>query len=416
MEIRNKQETQRRRVNVILIIIVVVLLLATGMLVFDSRSAHPQLSVYDDDWNDLSSLSRELKNNSFKMQTIISSPSLLDNIEDPMNTVYVAIGIEKAYLYNEVQSIIDFVNRGGSVIIADDFGYGNTIAPDFDVEFVKGTLYDESFEKNPKFIVSTVDSTDLGFHGTLLFNEPVGMKIGGGRVLAKTSPHAWVDLNYNELRDITDTSNEEGYDEYPLIVESTKFENGRAVFISDPSLFINDMLYRKGNLEFAMKLFYYLVGSEGKVIIDEGRHDDQSVVSNLQQEAFNLVVVGTTNNNFKLLTGVIVILGMIIILVALSDPKDLVHRQRVSKPTLDELKVGTLFNTDAERLRMVMMERVRLGSGYSKDEFLKMNINEIAEIIDDDVLMEFMIKKKKKFSPTEMNEILKRVKGWEDVE
>jgi len=425
MEIRNKEERHRRRVSIVLIITVVLLIVLVGMLIYESKTSSPQLSAYSDDWNDISDFKGELENyegNYFTTKTMISSPALLDDIADPTDMAYVAIGIEKMYLDNEAKAIRDFVDRGGKVLIADDFGYANSVSKDFGIEFLDGRLWDESFVKNPKFVVITINDAPFDFTGAIMFNEPSALKIASGTSLAKSSPHSWLDVNHNDRRDIIkdeegNIEHMEGFQEYDIMAESTRSEVGRALFISDSSLFINDMLGRKDNKDFAMSIMDYLLPNGGEIIIDEGRHEDQNVLTNIQQEAFHIIVVSTTNNNFKLLTGVIVFLGMVIILVALSDPPELVHRQRIFKPNLDELMVNRLTARDSERVRKILVEKIRLTRGYSIEEFKALSLSDLEDIIDDDELMDFIAEKNRRYTPEQLKAMLSAAKEWgEDVE
>ena len=425
MEIRQEEERYRRKISVVLIITVILLVILVGLLIYESQTASPQLSAYSDDWNDLSQFRDEMENHessSLTVRTIISSPALLDNIDDPSDSVYVAIGIEKMYLDNEAISIRKFVERGGSIIIADDFGHGNSISKEFGVEFLQGRLWDETFVKNPKFVVVAINEAPFSFSGAVMFNEPSALKRGSAELIATSSEHSWLDKNLNGQRDIhrDATGNVVDYEEfkqYDLAAVRT-VGDGKAVFIADSSMFINDMLDRKDNLEFAKALMDYLLPSGGEIIMDEGRHDDQNVLTNIQQESFHIIVIATTNNNFKLLTGVVVFLAIVILLVALSDPPDLEHKQRLFKPNLDELSSNFISFRDQTRIRQVLIEKVRLTRGYSVEEFKALPLSDLEDILEDDVLMDFLILKSRKYSSEELRAILELIKEWgeEDVE
>jgi hypothetical protein len=429
MEIRKEEERYRRKVSVVLIITIILLVILVGLLIYESQTANPQLSAYSTDWNDLSQFKDEMENyegSPLSVRTVISSPALLDNIDDPSDSVYVAIGVEKMYLDNEAIAIRKFVERGGSIVIADDFGHGNSVSKQFGVEFLEGRLWDEQYVKNPKFVMVTVDEAPFPFSGAIMFNEPSALKSGSAEKIAFSSEHSWLDKNQNGQRDIIrDNSGRvvdmEGFQIYDLAavrLVGSEETGGKAVFISDSGLFINDMLDRKDNLEFIQALFDYLLPAGGEIILDEGRHDDQNVLTNIQQESFHIIVIATTNNNFKLLTGVVVFLAMVIILVALSDPPELEHKQRLFKPNLDELTTNFVGPRDQERIRRILVEKIRLTRGYSVDEFKAMSLSDLEDILDDDVLMDFLILKSHRYSAEELRAVLQLIKEWgeEDVE
>ena len=55
----------------------------------------PQLSAYDDDWDDLSAFRADLKGMGVDTTSMISSPVLLGEIESPEDTVFVVTGVEQ---------------------------------------------------------------------------------------------------------------------------------------------------------------------------------------------------------------------------------------------------------------------------------------------------------------------------------
>ena len=52
----------------------------------------PQLSDYDDDWNDVSEIRNSLENadnKSYNVSAVLSNPAVLDELEAPASTVFV---------------------------------------------------------------------------------------------------------------------------------------------------------------------------------------------------------------------------------------------------------------------------------------------------------------------------------------
>jgi hypothetical protein len=422
MEIRDKQQVLKKRVNIALVIAILSLLLASAVLMYvNGERNEPQLSAYSDAWDGVSGFRQELQNNSYSIRTIISSPELLRNCEErgmvPEKTLYVAIGVERMYLDSEASALRSFVDKGGRILFADDFGYANTVAPEFKVSYLDGQLYDEAFEKNPKFVIRPVNFNEGGFHGTVIFNEPAGLKVGGSAtVIAESSAHSWLDANFNGQRDLTfdgqgRPKDIEAYSSYPMAA-LWQGDLGKAIFVSDSSVFINDMIGRHDNREFALSLVEYLLPSGGTVIFDESRHNDDNPATNLEQESFHLIVVGTTNNNFKILTGTIVVLALIVLLVALSDPAPQVHRQMLSKVQIDELRSSGLSAQDEERLRKVLLDAVRHRYALTPEELVGMKVAQLEELIGDDDLLDFALKGKKKYYGQELEQLLVKIKEW----
>ena len=93
------------------------ILLMTILLNFINLSATNQLSAYDDDWNDMSAFREDIKDMGIETRSLVSSPLLLADIEDPRNTTYVLAGVERDTL-----SLPQF-DDDGFITIASGAGY-----------------------------------------------------------------------------------------------------------------------------------------------------------------------------------------------------------------------------------------------------------------------------------------------------
>ena len=87
----------------------------------------------------------------YELYTMIGSPTVLRNIEQPEKTLYVALGVEKEYKAAEVESLKDFYHRGGKIIIADDHTLANTFSQEFEVNYYGKTLWDVDYIHNVSF-------------------------------------------------------------------------------------------------------------------------------------------------------------------------------------------------------------------------------------------------------------------------
>jgi len=114
---------------------------------------------------DLSDFFFELKENENNaMKVVLTSSDVFDQIlVDPMNTLYIAIGIEKAYNEDEIEAIKEFIKAGGHAIIAADFGHVQALAEEFNITYYTGQFYDEHFDKNTNFpICEAILGVDRG--------------------------------------------------------------------------------------------------------------------------------------------------------------------------------------------------------------------------------------------------------------
>jgi hypothetical protein len=123
----------------------------------------PHLSAYDDDWDDLSAFRGDLNDMGVETLSLVSSPVLLQEIDNPEDTVFIVTGIEQdtislprftgdidvvqfseseGYTTTEIEAIQQYVAAGGTLIVMDDFGWASGLATAFDLEYSGHRLYD----------------------------------------------------------------------------------------------------------------------------------------------------------------------------------------------------------------------------------------------------------------------------------
>ncbi len=150
----------------------------------------------------------------------------------------------------EMEKLKSFVTQGGTLILADDYGYGNKI-----LEFVglkarfsgQALLDPISYYRNkwlpriPHLIPSAITS-DIG---DLVFNHGTSLiKVETGDVLALSSSFSFLDLSGNQVR-------EENEPTGPLPVMSRhNLGGGQIILLADPSVFIKGMQTMEGNPNF----------------------------------------------------------------------------------------------------------------------------------------------------------------------
>ena len=121
-----------------------------------------QQSAYGDEWNDLGSFRGELNGMGVETTALVSSPLLLSDLDHPQETIFIISGVERdtislprftggddivqfsegdGYTSSEIAAIKEFVERGGTVILMDDFGYSSNLAGEFGLEFTNHRLY-----------------------------------------------------------------------------------------------------------------------------------------------------------------------------------------------------------------------------------------------------------------------------------
>ena len=155
---------------------------------FVNLSNTNQLSAYDDDWNDMSAFRQDIKDMGIETRSLVSSPLLLSDIEDPRNTTYIVAGVERdtlslpqfdedgfitiasedGYSPSEVDAIVEFVDNGGTAIILEDYGFAGTIAEAFGVRYSGYQLFDTTYatELNFNYIWMCVQETPCSMNGS----------------------------------------------------------------------------------------------------------------------------------------------------------------------------------------------------------------------------------------------------------
>ncbi len=166
------------------------ILLLTVLQNFINISQSEQLSAYDDDWNDMSAFREDINDMGVETRSLVSSPLLLADIEDPRNTTFVVAGVERdtlsfpqfdedgfitiatedGYSPSEVDAIVEFVDNGGTVIVLEDFGYAGSIGEAYGVRYSGYQLYDTNYvaELDYNYIWMCMQASPCGMNGTTL--------------------------------------------------------------------------------------------------------------------------------------------------------------------------------------------------------------------------------------------------------
>ena len=181
----------RRRIGLqIAFWFVLIMLLSTVVSQVVNIGNEDGQSAYDDDWDDMSAFRQDINDMGIETKSLVSSPLLLADIEDPANTTFIIAGVERdtislpqfssdgfltfasedGYSPAEVDAIKEFVFAGGDVLVMDDFGYSSSIAEAFGVKFKGVQLYDTVYvtELDYNFVWMCVQESPCGMDGTKL--------------------------------------------------------------------------------------------------------------------------------------------------------------------------------------------------------------------------------------------------------
>lgn len=158
----------------------------------------------------------------------------------------------------DLQQLQVYVEGGGTLVLADDFGFGNSVLEELHLpyRFHGSLLRDPVFHsKGSAFPLATAVTGSSFTEGVaaLALNYPTALEGEGMTAVVHSSSFSFLDLNADGERQETEPSG-------PLpIVAYVKVGKGRLILISDPSIIINSMLGLEGN----QQLLSNLVASAG---------------------------------------------------------------------------------------------------------------------------------------------------------
>ena len=165
------------------VLLILLLTVVSSYVELDNKS---QLSAYDNSWNDISAFHDEVKAlDGVVTNSVVSTPLLLAEIEDPSHTLFVISGVERdtlsfphfdddgfisfsdadGYSDAEVEAIIAFVRANGTVIVLDDFGFASSLGSSLGVKYTGYPLYDTVY----------VHSLDYNYVWACIQANPCGM-------------------------------------------------------------------------------------------------------------------------------------------------------------------------------------------------------------------------------------------------
>lgn len=209
-------------------------------------------------WNGIRSFSTE-----FGADAIES----LDDLPDlPEKAVLVTIPYLE-YSDEELIQMKQFVTDGGTLLLTDDYGYGNSILTylGVDARFANKPLLDPLFcfknQSMPRITDFAPEVKDSGVEVIVLNHATSLTDVEPGETIAWSSSASFLDINQSGAW-------EQDEPKGPFTVAAEfRLGKGTVTLVSDPSIMINSMVGRDDNYSFIR----YLTGHEGEqkgVLID----------------------------------------------------------------------------------------------------------------------------------------------------
>jgi hypothetical protein len=399
----------------------------------------PQLSAYDEDWNDISNFRQSLEegeDTTYNVSAILSNPAVLDDIVDPSSSLLVIVGIESPYTELELEILVRFMERGGSVLVFGDFDYTNTIAQLFAIEFVQHKLWDQNYRDNVSLIETTASIDGKSY--SVLLNEPVAIKNLNSQslnlwsadmewtknVFMTTTKNSWIDSDDDGA--ITPEDEAAPVSGFQLGVEcglrSQGESLGSAIFISDSSLGINHMWGENQNSIFLVALVESIIGTNGDILFDESRHTQESFGASLFQAALGFYFLLSGETLVLQIIRLNVLVAVIILTMAMSlrqpEPRRWFHIFDIRKPRPFR-SYGHNLDNGILALQEVFLERLRLKHQIYEfdDKSRKERISMLPKLLssyniplDDD--FKVLVGAPKQIRPNDLKNIAQKLSVW----
>ncbi len=240
-------------------------------------------SIYNTNWNGCSEFRIMIEQNGYQAMSIQSSMSVISRYGG--NATLVILGPVRDFSIDATLTLLQFLDAGGSVILADDFGTANSSfvwlndyllgllasgSPylqyvDGFLSFTKGIVMDlDSYYESPRLPVIRDFAPHPLFNGvtSITLNNASAITptcILGATGIAWTTERAWSEHNINDTNPTPNPEEGEYAGRLPVmgILDSSYGIPlaGRMIAISDPSIFINEMINEfAGNRRFAENL------------------------------------------------------------------------------------------------------------------------------------------------------------------
>ena len=237
---------------------VVVLILAISLLCIWFYPSVQDFMASNIMWNGIRNFSSE-----FSADNIDSLDDLPDS---PEKAVLVAIPYLE-YTNEELLKMKRFVDGGGTLLLMDDYGYGNSVLAylGMGVRFTNTPLLDPLFCYKNQWLPRITDFApgvkESGINVVMLNHATSLTNVEETEAIAWSSSASYLDINESGSWDQEEPKG-------PFAVAAQfRFGRGTLALVSDPSVTINALLDRDDNYSFIRYLTHY-EGEQNRILID----------------------------------------------------------------------------------------------------------------------------------------------------
>ncbi|MBN1540164.1 MAG: hypothetical protein JW939_08475 [Candidatus Thermoplasmatota archaeon] len=246
-------------------------------------SSDADFSIYNSGWNGCSDLGRDVYRTGSFIPTVDISGSTEERVAHgsfselrdmirPGETSLMIIGPSTEFTRIEGEFVHDLLMRGGTLLLADDFGTGNQLLSYLNTttRITEKRMLDLSYMKDTGFSVTT-ETTDhpvCDNVSMLMLNAPSTISPSpGARSVLNSSRTSWIDLDGDER-----LGDDEPLGPFPLMTVE-KYGRGELIVLSEPSLLINQMNDHMDNGRFVLNIVDIVTAGKETTVIDESHRD-----------------------------------------------------------------------------------------------------------------------------------------------
>ncbi|WP_139328928.1 DUF4350 domain-containing protein [Haladaptatus litoreus] len=231
-------------------------------LVTAASTSAASFGIYNSAWDGSSKLSAEAEATGAAV-TVARDVEEYDSVP-PNETIAFILSPDKPYNPSTRQNLQQFVQNGGTLVIAEDFGtHSNPLVQSlgvnarFDGHLIRDDRYNYQSPAMP--VARNVENHSYTENvSALTLNHGTAIQTQNGSAIVQSSGYAYLDTTSNSKLDNNETIANHS------VVTTHSVGQGQVVLVSDPSVFINSMLERSGNKEFV----HNLVSTHENVLLD----------------------------------------------------------------------------------------------------------------------------------------------------
>jgi hypothetical protein len=257
-------------------IVVAALLISVPLL----NTTKEDFSTYNTAWNGASDAKALASNDGYATRSVFA----LSEIGSPGDGVLFMLNPNSSVSFSasDASTLQSFVKNGGVLVLANDFGNGNAVLSGLGVSGearFNGSLLEDNVSKGVDAahpLITDINASGLtaGVH-MLYFNYGTVLDTSGANVtvLARSAPTSYLVAPGGGNVSATTGA-------HPVLA-TLNYGNGRIVLLSDPSVFINDMLGQADNQQLFTSMLANLTGGNTAVPImfDESHRASPPVFS-----------------------------------------------------------------------------------------------------------------------------------------